>query len=95
MLKSAGYAAAGAEFQVPSSLWAPPAIECVPGACEQTIWWSGRSIGASPAVKSKVVYFCTSAPNMHWAKVTVSAPHERCRACTCGSSQIGPCSATW
>ena len=75
-LKSAGYAAEGAEFHVPSSRCAPPAIVCVPGACEHTIWWRGRSIGARPAVKSTVVYFCTSAPNMHCANVADSAPHD-------------------
>ena len=85
-LNSAGYAAAGAEFHVPSSRCAPPALVWVPGACEHTIWWRGRSIGARPAVKRSVVYFCTSALNMHCANVTDSAPHAPWRAHTCGSS---------
>ena len=57
-LRSAGYAAAAAEFHLPSASREPPATAlCVPGGCVHTIFCNGRRNGARPGVYQKVEYF--------------------------------------
>ena len=95
-LRSAGYAAVAAEFQVPSSCCRPPApAACEPGACEHARFPSGCMQSERPGVNQKVVYFWVSAPNMHCAKVADCRAQAERSASMCGSSHIGPWSATW
>ena len=50
----------------------------------------GPREASKPGVYMKVVYFCVSAPNMHWAKVASVAEADSARSRMTGKSHRGP-----